>query len=345
METRGGTARRRGNGRRGSGRGGGRSTRRGSQREIQNGGNDEAARNTQGRDVEIATGDSGTSSNDETCPVCKETVRDDDDAVECSWCKGWEHAHCADLDEDDYQFVDRAPSKCMWFCSDCHRQVNTTLKFVNEVRKQHVDLNERIKVVEEDVKKIKGQATLNEDRLDAVIDNKIEDKLNDLQEREKRAKNLIWHNLPEPEGSDANERKQADISLCSKILSDVLKIKEAKVEGAIRLGKYDSERARPRLLKVVVSSEKVKAVTLTKASELRKTENPTYKKLFITPDLTPLQREKDRKLRLEKQQREEAGETDLIIRRGKVMKRPTQQENSQGPSNTDPGGQPSGSSG
>ena len=45
----------------------------------------------------------------------------------------------------------------------------------------------------------------------------------------------------------------------------------------------------------------------------------TYKKVFISPDLLPKEREVNKLLHQELKRRKEAGEVNLIIRRGKII--------------------------
>ena len=56
---------------------------------------------------------------------------------------------------------------------------------------------------------------------------------------------------------------------------------------------------------------------LKKAPQIRKSANETYRKVFITHDLSPMERGRDRKRRQEKKRREENGEQGLVIRNGK----------------------------
>ena len=49
---------------------------------------------------------------------------------------------------------------------------------------------------------------------------------------------------------------------------------------------------------------------------------PKYSELYINPDLTPAEREANRKLRQELAQRRAAGEEDIVIRNGTIIKRP-----------------------
>ena len=62
-----------------------------------------------------------------------------------------------------------------------------------------------------------------------------------------------------------------------------------KVTNAVRLGKRNNK---PRLLKISVDSQQSKAAVLQNCTKLRGKEVPQYlAKVFITPDVTPKERE------------------------------------------------------
>ena len=54
-------------------------------------------------------------------------------------------------------------------------------------------------------------------------------------------------------------------------------------------------------------------------SKLRNSANAVYTNIYFTPDLTKNQRKQAYELRVERRSREENGETDLKISRGKIV--------------------------
>ena len=89
-----------------------------------------------------------------------------------------------------------------------------------------------------------------------------------------------------------------------------------RVTKAFRVGKGSPEK--PRLLIVGLENVETKADLLKLAPDLRHTQQ--WKRVFVTPDLTWQEREQGRKLRMDLKQRMENGETNLVIRRGKIVK-------------------------
>ena len=107
--------------------------------------------------------------------------------------------------------------------------------------------------------------------------------LAEKKERSKRQLNLILHNLEEASGDDAEARKLQDIKKTTDIFQ-YLGVK-ATVHGALRLGKRGNKT---RLLRVTVNSDKEKAAILRYCTRLRGESIPSnFRKIYITPDLTP----------------------------------------------------------
>ena len=84
--------------------------------------------------------------------------------------------------------------------------------------------------------------------------------------------------------------------------------------SVVRLGKRIPDRH--RLLKVTLDSVSRKIQVLRNAKKLRNTQN--WKEIFITPDMTPREREKNKELREELKRRRELGEERLVIRKGQI---------------------------
>ena len=91
---------------------------------------------------------------------------------------------------------------------------------------------------------------------------------------------------------------------------------KAEIKDAIRLGPKKAGYIRP--LKVMLQNIQVKREILGKAKLLN---SGKYKNVYINPDLTPQQRDKDRLLRQELKKRRDNGESDVYINKGKIVER------------------------
>ena len=106
------------------------------------------------------------------------------------------------------------------------------------------------------------------------------------------------------------------------MINEGLEIEEVSIKNIVRLGKKEEDRT--RLLKVTLESVKNKREILMKAKKLREAER--WERVFVTPDLTPKERQQNKELREELKQRTKDGEEGLVIRRGKIVKLQTSQE-------------------
>lgn len=141
--------------------------------------------------------------------------------------------------------------------------------------------------------------------------------MNEEKEKDLRRLNLIIHNLVEPTQEDGLARKQADIQKVSKVIHDYLGV-STTVNNAIRLGKRG---AKLRLLKISVDTPQNKAAILRRCTTLRSDKNPEdIKRIYITPDLTPKEREANSKLRSELAELNKNGR-EYMIKSGKIVRR------------------------
>ena len=96
----------------------------------------------------------------------------------------------------------------------------------------------------------------------------------------------------------AESRKENDIDCATDIFNVYLGAKTT-VTKALRLGKKTDKNAdKPRLMKVTVDTLESKAFILRNCTKLRSADQSSYySNIYITPDLTPTEREANRQLR------------------------------------------------
>ena len=99
-----------------------------------------------------------------------------------------------------------------------------------------------------------------------------------------------------------------------------------RIINAIRLGKKptndDGKQIRPRPLKITFSDIQIKRDVLTSSKNLRQSQNPINKNLYINPDLTLEQRRKDQELRNEMWKIRETQGKNVVIQKGKIVEVP-----------------------
>jgi len=144
--------------------------------------------------------------------------------------------------------------------------------------------------------------------------------ISEQQEKERRQLNIVVHNIEESSSDSPQMRKQDDIKKVTSFVDKYLAVK-CSVTNAVRLGKRQ-QGGKPRLLKITLASIQEKKAILRNKLHLRKEDNPQeIKKIFITPDLTPSEQKKNKKLReelanLNKDGRKYMIKNGIIVQRG-----------------------------
>jgi hypothetical protein len=158
-------------------------------------------------------------------------------------------------------------------------------------------------VTETEVKKMQSQ-------LDSTV-REMKEEMEENLEIERRKMNIIIHGLTDKDGED-------DVGEVIKLMEEGLKLDYSRhVEGMVRIGRRISEQ-KPRPLKIMLTRAESRKEILIRAKDLKGIE--MYSRVFITPDLTRKQQEKDRELRWHLKKAKEEGHQNVRIRYGKVVK-------------------------
>jgi len=147
-----------------------------------------------------------------------------------------------------------------------------------------------------------NRANVNMDNSCDVIEESIE--------RERRKNNIIVHNIPEQDDIEQ------DIKFVEEVAGEVGV--NIAISKAIRLGEKTANRNRLLLVKV---QDLESRHSLLKAARLLKSSQK-YANIYISPDLSPTERARNRQLRQELKERREKGEEHLVIRGGAVVHAP-----------------------
>jgi len=152
-----------------------------------------------------------------------------------------------------------------------------------------------------------------------VVSSKLEEDQEELEEIRRRRTSVIIHGLKESADDNVEMRKQEDenqvINMLHNISCDTI-----SVSSLIRLGiRQDDPVKNTRTLKITLASEKQKEQILRCAKNVRGKKD--YETTYIHQDRTPRQRLKRRQLVAVLQERQEAGERNLIIVNNKIVTR------------------------
>lgn len=277
---------------------------------------------------------------DSACPSCAEEVTDD--GVECQWCSCWEHYKCAGISQGEYNMLSINSPCIMFFCCKCQPKVGIALEFFNKMSSRQDLFDKRLQSIEQklnsltqvacDVQESDEMSTDAHEtsaqpragilpRVESLsagsISTAVTSALSEERDKEKRKLNLIVHNTVEPTAEDGQARKKQDIDNISRIFQKNLGV-NVKVTNALRLGKKGDK---PRLLKITMDSEQSKASVLRNCTKLRGSGVPqSLAKVFITPDMTPKEREHNKSLRAQLAEMNKNGKS-FRIKNGKIVRK------------------------
>ena len=152
------------------------------------------------------------------------------------------------------------------------------------------------------------------------LSNAVKSVINEEKERNRRKLNLIIHNIPKSEAEAPDIRKEEDTKQIIDVFRKQPKV-EANISSIVRLGKKGGG-PKPRLLiRVTVNSESEKAAILQNTKRLWLSDTPAnYRKVFITPDLTPREREANKELRAQLAEANKEG-NQFKIKNGRIVRR------------------------
>ena len=258
-----------------------------------------------------------TKAKNNKCVVCRETVRTNQRALECDGCKLWAHLKCVNVSEKLWKLInEREPMDgAKWFCASCLPSLNQ----FDQIKQTQQNLDDKLDNLHSLMLRLEKRQTEFDKRVENIenlIEEKVEELFEERVDKDRRKGNVIIQGLKESKDSDPNKRKEHDIGEVKKIA----KFLEVSVDitACMRLGTKTAKKTRP--LKVVLSSVKNRADLIRNSKEMRNAE-AKYSKVFINPDLTPREREVDKKLVTElKKKRQENPDEHWIIRRGRITK-------------------------
>jgi len=184
------------------------------------------------------------------------------------------------------------------------------------------EVTKTLEVERKNVEKTLEDRKINQNSKD--VEEILNDRLKEEEEKKKRSKNLLIFGVEESAGVASTESNQKDKEAINKIMN-LLKINENLT--ITRLGKKKENSIRPLL--VTAKDERTKWHIISKGKMLKESEE--YKKVYISPDLTQNERKNEAILKMTlKTRREESAKNDdgrsWTIKKGKVIEKVMPQE-------------------
>ena len=123
---------------------------------------------------------------------------------------------------------------------------------------------------------------------------------------------MVIFNIPEKSTIDQESDEQVFLN----IMKDEFNL-VPRIESVRRLGRPSNDKSRPLLIKINDEGNNTRQLIIRRVKELRQSIH--WNNIFIVPDQTPNERELGKKLREELKTRRSAGETNLTIRRCRIV--------------------------
>ena len=235
--------------------------------------------------------------------------------ISCNSCEVWFHDKCIDGMTKDYFDNCKKAHELFGFtaflCKICRKVFNAVNKALKDVKSDLKSMKDRVMVLEQEkevlaqkLEKIEKGTERVEERVDGVakevatgMEKAKEEVRNDVKTemalRGERGSNIAIYGLCETREEDTEKWKDGE----TKKVMEVAEQMGVPVSGEVlilhRAGRPREEGAKPRPLIVRVADDETRAKMFQNARLLSR--NESTKRVFISQDLTPQQREDDRK--------------------------------------------------
>lgn len=191
----------------------------------------------------------------------------------CCICKKFFKNSCVGLSNSDIRLI-TANKGLTWTCTNCHQIGND----VNDLKALIVSL-------QNDIRELK-QKSVNANT--AVSNFNFEEVIEEINDRNKRKRNLIIFGLKEQNHNDpSNIRAENDIKVVSEVINKILPDLNNTNLKPIRLGRFDLSRAKPRPIKITLENEQTVHDVIRNVNKLK--EYQCYRNISVSFDRTPKQ--------------------------------------------------------
>jgi hypothetical protein len=233
----------------------------------------------------------------QNCHICTHAFADLDLPINCDGCSLIFHAKCSGLSASEIKCLSLKNRNLKFFCESCNKGLRDIPELKALINRLLVEVNE--------LKNLKNNNNKNELQCSEEI-------INEVAERNIRASNLLFYNIPESNSDNINDRMSHDSNIVNNII-DSINIGDSIIRPTklIRLGIRGQNKTRP--IKAIFNSPN-DAFEILKLKKKLLSQNPpsTYS---ISSDRTLYQRNYMKNLREELETRRlDSEETDLIIK-------------------------------
>lgn len=233
---------------------------------------------------------------------CCNRLFEDHLVLTCCICHGIFGNLCIGLTSSEIRIISSKKS-ISWSCKDCEKIGND----IQSLKSVIVSLQKEIKELKTSVQSVSGDIS------HEFTDEKFEEVIAEIEERQMRKRNVIVYGVEElGGGGTTDERIKHDHSMVSKLFDEIAPDVSRRSENirVFRLGKFNPRSDKPRPLKVSLKSWDEVLKILKKSKTLKSTTN--FSNLTITSDKTPRQLAHFKKVREEVERRKSQGENVVL---------------------------------
>ena len=141
----------------------------------------------------------------------------------------------------------------------------------------------------------------------------------EMQLREFKKNNLLLHKLPESRLENLSENYKEDVKSILDIIDPKKELKLSDFSEIRRIGEKNTKSS-PRSILIKCNSSTVRNQIL-QLRNLIFTQNNVKHQIFLSPDRTKIEQAAHKKLIAELKDRKNSGETDIMVRNGKIVKK------------------------
>ena len=265
-----------------------------------------------------------------SCSACGNAIVEDEATIECYACKSWCHKLCTTLSDNEYGVLARGGDSVLWQCPTCierganedtnahatrtEAKLDVLLNLFQEMVTRMDFLGERL------IKAELGENPQIRKRIQDVVKEEVKVALEEREEIEKRALNLLVVNIPESRKDTVEERKEQDARRVMEVIqmTGVSREELGEVENVFRLGREPGNNGRTRPLRFSIKRAETKTKILKNAREVNRNTQAGDTPIYINRDLTIKERETEKALRDELKEKRK-GNGRWVIRNKKVV--------------------------
>lgn len=186
-------------------------------------------------------------------------------------------------------------------------------------------IKKQMEELQREVKEVSIKWKRMDEEIKDFIAQTVVDVIEERENKQKRVKNLVIYNVRESSAENSvKEQKEEDQAVCMDIFVNELKVEDVEIVEAVRLGKKEEnvreDERKPRPLLVKISEVEKKWEIIKNAKKLKDTRKENYRRVFISPDLTPKERAEDKELREQLKQKREQGERGWYIKNRRLVR-------------------------